>query len=68
MGEHLQHSGWGGNPQGCIKTEKKNINLKKKIFSHFLTKMVKKCPILKVNGRETKRLGHDVRNMSEKMW
>ena len=40
MGEHLQLSGWGRNPQGCINGEKKNT-FGEKIFSHFLTKIEK---------------------------
>ena len=38
---HIQHRGWGVNPQGCIYTEKKNINSGKRQFSHFLTKLEK---------------------------
>ena len=46
---------------------KKKISIWKKNFSPFLIK-IEKNPILKVNGRETKPLRHDVRNMSERMW
>ena len=46
---------------------KKKINVGK-IFLSFFDTNRKKFPILKINGRETKQLRHDTRNMSEVMW
>ena len=39
----------------------------KKIFSYFLTKIRGKIPILKVNERKAKRLGHKTKKISEKL-
>ena len=55
---------WVVTSQGCIYTEKKNINLKKKHSIIFWQKLKKKILILKENVRETKQLRH----MMQGMW